>query len=795
MLRVRNEHSRAFRGRYSPEHSAWGVEIVESQYWQHVRSVDVIASNQLGKTFHVCELPTLYDILETRETVFYMNGSEDNAKDLWRTRWAPTIKADTVLNQQLNTRMEGGEWFARYFADGGLLYSTGPNSAAALSQRESRIVRCSELEKTPGELGNEASAYSLARARAGAYPATCMITSDCTITVRDGLSWKRFIHGDRSRFYIPCPGCGHYACPAHERHLAEPELGLNESNTHLFTIPEIAASSPAAAADAVQLLCRTCGHAFTDRSFRQAVRAGVWVPAGCTIQRHDDPKATPIPKVSWLDSLNRWASLALSDYRVESGQIDPPSPPHWQGPRLPDAISLDWVESPSPLAGEGLGVRGNDEPLLPAFRPDPRKSQNRSFWLWRLFAPKNTLGQVAREIVEGELGTATGDIIDDQKMLAQTCLVVPYVEPKLGASEDLNEDAVLACVTDHIRGHAPADVVAISRGIDIGDNEIHWVIRAVTADNDSYLVDHGCEKTQLGEQLETRNAKHETRESTLADPVYIASRRDMVFAALDRVIALYADGVPDINAELHPIGMTYIDSSYMSEDIYRYCDAKDRNRFRPVRGHGGGMSLGKRSKKNFVGQWTDSSEKKTLQCRDAKGRTMKRQYFDPADPRRIIHLDADYWKREVHFGIQATARNVLQLHRPGQALVKAWFYLHSQLRDKPVAPGSTLIQRRDRYITQVIAERWEEFQDPKSGILQRGWREYQHANHLLDAEAYALAALAALGTLPRYAAKPAASVIPRPEPTVQEGPAFQELPRVPIRPVFNQPRPVRRSYG
>jgi hypothetical protein len=94
-------------------------------------------------------------------------------------------------------------------------------------------------------------------------------------------------------------------------------------------------------------------------------------------------------------------------------------------------------------------------------------------------------------------------------------LVVPYVEPKLGASEDLNEDAVLACVTDHIRGHAPADVVAISRGIDVGDNEIHWVIRAVTADNDSYLVDHGCEKTQLGEQLETRNAKHETRESTL----------------------------------------------------------------------------------------------------------------------------------------------------------------------------------------------------------------------------------------------------------------------------------------
>lgn len=792
MLRVRNEHSRAFRGRYSPENNPLGVEIVESQYWPHVRSVDVVAPPQWGKSFHATELPTLYDVCEARETVFAMNGSEDNAKNMWRVRWLKTIQADPVLSAQLRDRMDGGEWYERHFTDGGLLYSTGPESASALSQREARIVRCSELEKTRAAIGNEASSYALAKDRAAAYPTTHLITSDCTITVREGLSWRRFVQGDRSRPFIPCPGCGRYAVPAHANHVAEADLALIEEDTHLFAIPEIARLNPSAAEQLVELTCRQCGTVFTDRAFRAAVRAGVWVPRGCRIVRHDNPLKTPIPRVAWLDQLNAWSADALNDPDIVFGGRDPAPPPPWSGPRLPEGVELDWTTEHS-----GADA-GPDADKLPVFRSDPRLAPNRSFWSWRIFAPKYTLGQVAREIVSGENGLATGDLIDDQKNASQKCFVLPWVEPTAGSVEDLNEAAVLACVTDLPRGLAPARTVAITRGIDIGikdGNGIHWVVRAWTADGASYLVDHGHEETEFKALREQKGLKWDPD-----DPRFQATRRDAVYAALDRVLEKYDSGITDEDGRLCPIGMTYVDAGYISEEIYLWCAGHSFRRLRPCKGKGQGGRLGRRASA-LAGQWNDFCEKRALACLDLTGRPMRHQYFDPADPRKLMVLDADFWKREVHSGIQSTYRGARAASAcPDVRRLQPWWFLHADLAPKETAPGSNLT-RLDRYITQVVAERWEEWVNPRTHRREIGWRAYQEANHLLDAESYALAAAAALGVLPRYAAKPDASsddnapsdggVRSAASPTP---PVHSVAAPVRVSEPFRTHRPIRRSY-
>jgi phage terminase large subunit GpA-like protein len=786
MLRVRNEHSRAFRGRYSPENNPLGVEIVESQYWPHVRSVDVIAPPQWGKSFHAVELPTLYDLCEARETVFTMNGSEDNAKNMWRVRWLKTITADPVLSAQLKERMDGGEWYERHFTDGGLLYSTGPESASALSQRESRIVRCSELEKTRSSIGNEASSYALAKDRAAAYPTTHLITSDCTITVREGLSWRRFVQGDRSRPFIPCPGCGRYAVPAHPRHVAEEDLVLREEDTHLFLIPEEALLNPAAAEERVALTCRSCGCAFTDHTFRAAARAGVWVPHGCRVVRLDDQLKNPIPRVTWLDELNLWAAESLNDPDVVFGGKDPGPPPVWHGPRLPDGVTLDWT--PDPPAGDGPPVPDADK--LPAFRQDPRQASNRSFWSWRVFAPKYTLGEVAREMVAGENGMSTGDLIDDQKNASQKCFVLPWVEPISGSAEDLNEDAVLCCVTDLPRGSAPAHTIAITRGIDIGvkeGNGIHWVVRAWTSEATSYLLDHGHEETEFKTMREQRGLKWDPD-----DPRFQATRRDAVYAALDRVLSKYADGVLDEDGTVWPIGMTYVDAGYMSEEIYLWCAGHSFHRLRPCKGKGHGIRLGRRSA-GLAGMWNDFCEKRALACRDMRGGLMRHQYFDPADSRKLMILDADFWKREVHSGIQATARSVWK--RDPSSRVKPWWFMHADLAPKENVAGSNL-KRYDRYITQVVAERWEEWVNPRTKRKEIGWRVYQDANHLLDAESYALAAAGGLGVLPRYAGKLEEDTdrVPRVVVHAAQGTATAPPPVRAPEPVRAN-RPIRRAYG
>jgi phage terminase large subunit GpA-like protein len=784
MLRLRNERSRAFRGRYSPENAPWGVEIAEAQYWPHVRTVDVIGPPQAGKTFHVCELTTLYDLCEARETVFYLNGSEDNAKNLWRTRWLPTVQADPVLIQQLKERMDGGEWYERHLRDGGLLYSAGPQSASALSQRESRIVRCSELEKTPSAIRNEASSYALARDRAAAYPSTHMITSDCTITVREGLSWKRFVQGDRSRPFIPCPACGHYACPVHQRHIDEEAFGFNEENTHLFDIPELALASPDLAKEAARLLCRKCGHSITDRDFRQAVRAVVWLPFGCQIIRADDPAATPIPAASWLDSLNRWAAEQLSDCRVVGGEKDPEAPPAWEGPRLPDGVSLSW--SPSVPAGEG------DAEKLPAFRADPRQSSARSFWFWRLFAPKYSIGEVAREIVAGDIGAATGDVMDDQKNTSQKCFVLPWVEPLAGMIDELNEDAVLACVTDHPTGIIPERCIGIAAGIDINEAAIHWSLKAATEFGEVYTIDHGHEQTDFAEMRKERDMKWNPD-----DPVFQRLRRDVVYSALDRIFDRYASGVPDAEGELFPVGMTYIDAGYMSEEIYLYCARYHFSRMRPCKGRGSAVRFGRRSG-NLAGLWTDGCEKRAVSCRDMRNQPLRHQYFDPADPRRLMFLDADFWKREVHNGILTTSRALTNSRQPGQPPMKAYWFLHAGLTPKNVIPGQKL-RKLDRFITQVIAERWGERENPRTKRVEKGWQVIQEANHHLDAEAYATAALAALGALPRYVGKPeiATAIATAIVKAVGAGGTSPAPERPAVRAPVSQPgagRMIRRTY-
>ncbi len=769
MLRVHNEHSRAFKGRYSPESNPLGVEIVESQYWPHVRTVDVIGPPQWGKTYHACELPTLFDLCEARETIFYMNGSETNAANIWNTRWLPTLRADPVLRFQLLDRMDGGTWNERRLADGGLLYSAGPESAAALSQRESRIVRCSELEKTRGAIGDEASSYSLARDRAAAYPATHIITSDCTITVRDGLSWRRFVQGDRSRPYIPCPACGHYAVPAHDRHLDDPDLGLTEAETHAFVIPEIAASTPDAAAESVQLVCRACGGVFNDRLFRTALRAVVWVPLGCSVVRTDDPLMSPVPKVTWLDELNKWVAEALTDPDVTEGKKDPSSPPAWRGPRLPDGVLLSW--SPNTVT-----TASNGEDVLPGLQMDPRRSRARSFWGWRIFSPKYTLGQVAHEIVSGETGLSTGDVLDDQKNVSQKCFVLPWVEPILGAAEDLNEDAVLACVTDNPRGALPENTIAITGGIDIGvreGNGIHWVVRAHTSGGESHLIDHGHEETEFREVRKEKGLKWD-----INDPAFLLSRRDLVYAALDRVL-LKMQRHGDVN-------MTYVDAGYMSEDIYGWCARHSFRRLRPCKGRGSAGMIGRRSSFGLAGVWNDSCEKKALAVHDAKGRPLRHQYFDPADPRHLMFLDADYWKKEVHHGIETTARS---LNRGGQSEKnKPWFFLHSELAPRQPVPGSNL-RKLDRYVTQVVAKRWEEWVNPRTGRREVGWRVYQEADHLLDAEGYCMAAAAALGLTRRYEPQLDGVAVSASKTVV---PSTQKLP-VPC-PVAAPNRSVRRVY-
>jgi phage terminase large subunit GpA-like protein len=745
MLRFNNVHSRAFRGRYSPETAPWGVEMLECQYWPHVRSVDTVASTQIGKSAHMAEIPVLYELCERNETVFYMNGSADNALNMWTGRWEKILDADPVLARQKLDRMEGGRWQERHFRDGGVLYSTGPESTSALAQRESRIVRCSELEKTKGALGNEASSYALARDRSAAYPSTHIITSDCTCTVDEGLAWVRFVGGDRSRLFVPCPSCGRYAMPAHERHLEKAELCLTINDVHLLEISPLSAATPIAAEETARLVCKGCSYVFSDKTFKAALRAGVWVPVGCKIVRHDDAKG--LPKVSWLDDLRNWAGWQHARPDVMDGTIEPDPPPAWSGPRLPDGVELVW---------DRQDAAPGDEQTLPGMRDDPRRSSKRSFWLWRIFSPRYTIGQVAREIVEGETGTATGDLIDDQKNMTQKTLCLPYKEKIIGETDDLTPRVVLMASCELPPGRLPERVVAVTSGVDINEDAVRAVKRAWTEDGESYLVEKLAEPTGLVA------FKHEQgRDEKSAR--FIATRDAAILAALDRVWTWICKTQCDRM-------LTYVDSGFLSGSVYDWCGGKSFDRVRPSKGFGTVGMGGKRRKGSLAGTWTDACDQRASQCVDARGRPLKHQYYDEKDIRKMMRLDADHWKKEVHNAIKLWSLHAKAVQmKVTEGLPRPWFFIHS---------GFGL---NDDYIKQVVGERFEEREDPRTKRKESGWKEYHAEWHFLDGEAYAFAAAAALGI--RFGGantpEPAPGANKPPWPQAGTGQSRPQMPNIP----------------
>ena len=83
----------------------------------------------------------------------------------------------------------------------------GANSPARLAQRPCRFALSDEPDKYP--LGNkrEAAATLLIRKRVRAYKGRRKMANTSTPTTSTGYIYKRFMAGDRRRYFVPCPHC------------------------------------------------------------------------------------------------------------------------------------------------------------------------------------------------------------------------------------------------------------------------------------------------------------------------------------------------------------------------------------------------------------------------------------------------------------------------------------------------------------------------------------------------------------------------------------------------------------
>lgn len=147
------------------------------------------------------------------------------------------------------------------------------NSAAALADRSCRYVFLDEVGKFKAVVGKEADPVNLAKQRVTAFPGRSKIVVVSTPTDTGSLLQREWDKSDRRHYWVPCQHCGEF------QRMDFAQVGWPKGD--------------GVTAEAIKLErqawyeCVACKRHVPDTSENRhaMLRAGVWAPEGCTVDR------------------------------------------------------------------------------------------------------------------------------------------------------------------------------------------------------------------------------------------------------------------------------------------------------------------------------------------------------------------------------------------------------------------------------------------------------------------------------------------------------------------------------
>lgn len=150
---------------------------------------------------------------------------------------------------------------------GGLIEMVGANSGRGFRRRSRRVVFFDEVDGYPGSAGNEGDPVKLGERRAEYYWNRKLVHGSTPLVAGTSRIEELYEAGDRRRYYVPCPHCGHMD---HLRFNGEPATG----NGHVMQFPK----GPSDA----HFVCgsKDCGARIDEVHKRAMIAAGEWRAEG-----------------------------------------------------------------------------------------------------------------------------------------------------------------------------------------------------------------------------------------------------------------------------------------------------------------------------------------------------------------------------------------------------------------------------------------------------------------------------------------------------------------------------------
>ncbi len=290
------------------------------------------------------------------------------------------------------------------------------------------------------------------------------------------------------------------------------------------------------------------------------------------------------------------------------------------------------------------------------------------------------------DVSEMEWRADRSESIEDLKALHQFVWALPFDQSMAGSAASITRDMVLNKITRHKRGIMPDGFEAVTVGVDLG---LYWCWYATWAwksTMEGHLMDYGLievPQERQADPVKILSALRAFRDQTLS-PGWATVKGEQV---RPRVVLVDAGGGKTGG------GFREIAYTFARETLIPGVTCL------PSQGMGTGRDQASWNVKDGDDGWKIS----------------------PQPNARLVLLNADRWKREVHEGFAAP----------------------------PGAPGSLGLYHAEmvehiRFAKHIVAERQEEVFDPGKG-MRTFWNKVHRDNHLLDCSMMALGAARMLG--------------------------------------------------
>ncbi|EKG6963359.1 phage terminase large subunit family protein [Escherichia coli] len=265
-------------------------------------AVIFVGPARTGKTIGLIDGWVIYNVICDPADMLIIQMTEEKAREHSKKRLARTFRVSPEVVSRLSPNKNDNNVYDRTFLAGNYLKIGWP-SVNIMSSSDYKCVALTDYDRFPEDIDGEGDAFSLASKRTTTFMSSGMtlVESSPGRDVKD-VKWRRtspheappttgilslYNHGDRRRWYWPCPHCGEYFQPCGDvvagfRDIADPVL----------------------ASEAAYIQCPSCSGRIMPEQKRELNGRGVWLRDGESINadgsRYGDPRRSRIASF-WME--------------------------------------------------------------------------------------------------------------------------------------------------------------------------------------------------------------------------------------------------------------------------------------------------------------------------------------------------------------------------------------------------------------------------------------------------------------------------------------------------------------